>query len=206
MKQNPPILTLFAAAFLFSLPAEAQSSGRFEESKRTGMALFEGEHYEKASGKLEEVWEQDKSDPTVGEYLAMAYLNTEDRQSLTTVEKQAFEIIEKLQTSGQRVSFLILHSHEKLGWLQGRELNNYCRGKVSIKAGHLIYIADKGDKQHRHTFDLTGSGITKIWVNEDDKRGTFQMKTGSENYYFVTRNRNRNEARFFVDLVKKTIQ
>src|SRR3954470_2478038 len=105
----------------------AQSSGRFEEAKRMGVAYLQAEQFDKAAGRLEEVWEQDQSDPSVGELLAVSYLNTEERRGLPQSQKQAFAIIDKLFTSGARVSFLVQHSHEKLGWLQGRELNQYCR-------------------------------------------------------------------------------
>ena len=197
-----------SVAFCLLASAEAaycQSGGRFEEAKRTGMALFEGEHFEKSAGRLEEVWEQDKSDATVGEYLAMAYLNVEDRSSLKGNEKLAFDIIDKLTGANQRVSFLVLHSHEKIGWLQGSELNRYCRGKLSLSNGKLVYVGTKGEPKSLHSFEQGAEGVKSITLNEDDRRGTFQLKTASGGYYFATRNRNKNEARFLVALVKKTL-
>src|SRR5436190_24013968 len=105
----------------------SQSGGRFEAAKRMGMAYINNEQFDKAAGRLEEVWEQDKSDAVVGEFLAVAYLNSEDRRSLLQSQEQAFAIIHKLVAAGSRVTFLVQHSHEKLGWLEGRELNQYCR-------------------------------------------------------------------------------
>src|SRR4051812_41879901 len=107
-----------------------QNGGRFEEAKRMGMAYINGEQFDKAAGRLEEVWEQDKSDAVVGEFLAVAYLNSEDRRTLLQSQQQAFAIIRQLAAQGSRVTFLVQHSHEKLGWLEGRELNQYCRGRL----------------------------------------------------------------------------
>src|SRR5438874_5320584 len=84
-----------------------QSGGRFEEAKRMGMAYVNSEQFDKAAGRLEEVWEQDQSDPVVGEFLAVAYLNSEDRRSLPQNQKQAFAIIDHLVASGSRVTFLV---------------------------------------------------------------------------------------------------
>ena len=180
-----------------------QSGGRFEEAKRMGMAYVNSEQFDKAAGRLEEVWEQDQSDPVVGEFLAVAYLNSEDRRSLPQNQKQAFAIIDHLVASGSRVTFLVQHSHEKLGWLQGRELNQYCRGRLSIANHHLIFVSDKGEKASQHSFDVEASQIKSISLNEDDRRGTFQLKLLNGSYFMVTRNRNRDEARQIVDLIRR---
>src|SRR6266508_418780 len=82
----------------------AQSGGRFEEAKRMALAYINSEQFDKAAGRLEEVWEQDQSDLTVGENLALAYLNTEDKHSLPSLQKQAFAIIENLAAKNGRVS------------------------------------------------------------------------------------------------------
>src|SRR5258708_2078718 len=89
-----------------------QSGGRVEEGKRIGAGYVNSEQFDRAAGRLEEVWEQEKSDPSVGEFLAIAYLNTEDRHSLAENQIKAFEIIHSLAGAGSRVSFLVQHSHE----------------------------------------------------------------------------------------------
>ena len=183
----------------------AQVSGRFEEAKRLGMAHIQDEQFDKAAGRLEEVWEQTQADPSVGEYLAIAYLNTQDRRNLPDFEKQAFAIIDKLVTSGKRVSFLVQHSHEKLGWLQGRELNQYCRGRLSIENRHLIFVAEKGEKAGEHSFDIEAPKVKSVALNEDDRRGTFRLKMADRDYFMATRNRNRDEARKIVELVRQMI-
>jgi len=152
----------------------------------------------------EEVWEQDQSDPKFGEFLALAYLNTEDRRVLPKLEKQAYAIIRGLVTSGARVTFLVQHSHEKLGWLQGRELNQYCSGRLSLAGGHVVFVSDKGDKASQHSFDRDAGKIKSISLNADDTRGTFVLKLASEgNLFMATRNRNREEARVIVDLMQQ---
>jgi hypothetical protein len=182
-----------------------QSGGRFEEAKRTGMSYIQSEQFDKASGRLEEVWEQDQSDPVVGEFLAIAYLNTEDRRSLPQYQKQAFAIIDKLVSSNAQVTFLVIHSHEKLGWLQGREMNQYCRGSLSIQKHRLIYVADKGEKKAQHSFDIDATQFKSITLHDNDERGTFELKLKDGSYFMATRNRNQDEARVIVDLVRRQL-
>lgn len=89
----PPLCALLSLSFCGAAGfLEAQSGGRFEEAKRMGMAYVQSEQFDKAAGRLEEVWEQDRSDPAVGESLALAYLNTEERRTLPQLQKQAFAI------------------------------------------------------------------------------------------------------------------
>ena len=193
----------FLSIFMLSTPALPQTSGRFEEAKRSGMSLLQGEQFDKAAGRLEEVWEQDQSDPSVGEALSVAYLNTEDRRGLPQSQKQAFAIIHSLVDSGRRVTFLVQHSHEKLGWLQGRELNQYCRGRLLIEPARLTFVSEKGEKASQHTFEANWDDVKAITLNEVDTRGTFQLKLGTGNYFMATRNRNRDEAREIVGLIQK---
>lgn len=166
-----------------------------------GIAYIQSEQFDKAAGRLEEVWEQDQSDPTVGELLAVAYLNSEDRRMLAKYERIAFALINKLARSGSTVTFLVQHSHEKLGWLQGRELNQYCRGRLSIATERVSYVSEKGEKASLHTFSISGREIKHVLWNQDDRRGTFQLKFGAGNYFMATRNRNPNEARMIVELI-----
>ena len=169
------------------------------------MAYIQSEQFDKAAGRLEEVWEQNHADPSVGEFLAIAYLNSEDRRNLPDSEKQAFAIIDQLAAAGSRVSFLVQHSHEKLGWLQGRELNQYCRGRLSIENHRLIYVADKGEKAGEHSFDVEAAKVKSISLNEDDRRGTIRLKLADRDYFMATRNRNRDEARKIVELVQQLV-
>jgi len=193
---------LFLTIVVLMVTLTAQGAGRFEEAKRMGFAYVSSEQFDRAAARLEEVWEQDKSDPQVGEYLAMAYLNSEDKgPNGPRMEKAAIAIIESLYSAGHRVSFLVQHSHEKLALIQGRELNQYCRGRLSIEGKRVIYTGEKGEKAASHSFDVPV--VRDIDLNEDDRRGTFVLKTSNGSYFFAIRNRNRNEARLLVNLVKK---
>ena len=189
---------------LFCSVAAAQNNGRFDEAKRSGMSLVQGEQYDKAAGRLEEVWEQDHSDLAVGEFLALAYLNTEDRRALPENQKQAFAIMNELTAKGGRVSFMVLHSHER-GLLGGRELSQYCRGRLSIAGDHLIFVADKGEKAGQHSFDITAKDFKSASFHEGDERGTFEISLKNGSYFMATRNRNRDEARLIVNLVRQRL-
>jgi hypothetical protein len=168
-----------------------------------GMNYIQSEQYDKAAGRLEEVWEQDQSDPAVGEYLALAYLNTEDRPSLPANQVQAFAIIHKLAADGSQVSFAVLHSHEKMGWLQGREFNQYCRGRLSLRPKRLIFVAEKGEKPTQHSFDIDIAELKSVALNQNDRRGTFELKLKGATYYMGTREQNRDEASLIVDLIRQ---
>ncbi len=196
-----------APAILLTILLLNAQSARFEEAKRVGMGYILAEKFDRGAGRLEEIWEQDQSDTAVGEYLAMAYLNTEDKRSLPKTETVAYAIINRLVASGSQVSFLVLHSHEKLGLISGRELNQYCRGRLSIRNHRISYVADKGEKASQHSFEgMDSDGLKEPVLNKDDSRGTFQLKTKSSgNLFLATRNRNKNEAKFIVELIHKEV-
>jgi hypothetical protein len=59
---------------LLSSIVVAQQNGRFATLKNQAFELFDRGRYDQVSGRLEEVWEQDRSDTKVAEYLAMGYL------------------------------------------------------------------------------------------------------------------------------------
>src|SRR5947207_1450786 len=122
-------VALLSTTAVFTIWLSAQTGGRFEEAKRMALAYIRSEQFDKAAGRLEEVWEEDQSDPTVAENLALAYLNTEDKHSLPELQQKAFGLIDKLAAMHARVSFIVHHSHEKLAWLQGREWHIYCSGR-----------------------------------------------------------------------------
>ncbi len=194
---------LLSAISLCILALWGQSGGRFEEAKRMGMAYIKGEQYDKAAGRLEEVWEQDHSDPTVAEFLAVAYLNTEDKRSLPEIEKRAFQLIDTLIATRARATFMVQHSHEKMTWLQGREMNQYCSGHLSIHGTHVTFVAERGEHASQHSFEVDASEVKGIDLHESDRRGLFQLKERGQPYVFATRNRNRDEARFVVGLLRK---
>jgi hypothetical protein len=197
---------LILSAFFAGLILEAQNSGRFEEAKRMGLAYINSGQFDKAAGRLEEVWEQDQSDASVGENLALAYLNTENRHSLPGMQKQAFAIIENLVAMNRPVSFMVQHSHEKLSWLQGREWHQYCSGRLTITGNLLSYMADKGKDASAHAFEEPLHGLPKNAIELNDSgTGVFHLKTPKGGYVMSVRNRNGEEATFLVALVKQRL-
>lgn len=199
----------YALVCLFSITGAillAQSGGRFDEAKRLAFAYIASQQYDKAAGKLEEVWEQDQSDPAVGEGLALAYLNTEDRRSLPALQKQAFELIGQLSEKGERVSFIVLHSHEKAAWLQGREWNRFCSGRLSISRDRIAYLADRGKDAEQHSFEVPLAGLKTSVVEMDEVGvGVFHLKTPKGAYVMSVRNRNNEEAEFLVGFVQRHV-
>src|SRR5258707_959430 len=73
----------------------AQNTGRFEEGKRLGLQYIAGAKFDRAAGKFEEIWDQDQTDPLVAEYLAIAYLNGDDRKDHPELQRKAFELMQK---------------------------------------------------------------------------------------------------------------
>jgi hypothetical protein len=181
--------------------------GRFEEAKRLALIYIQSEQYDKAAGKLEEVWEQNQSDPAVAENLALAYLNTEDKHSLPDLQKQAFALMDRLAAAGEPVSFIVHHSHEKLAWLQGREWTEYCTGRLSITGKGLTYLADKGKNAARHSFDMPFGAFKASAIELDEEgKGVFHLKTPKGGYVMQVRNRNREESQFLVELVTRRLK
>ena len=183
----------------------AAQTARFEEAKRVGLGYIRAEQYDKAAGRLEEVWEQDKSDPMVGEYLALAYLNSEDHANHSANQAQGFEIIRKLASQESRVTFTVIHSHETMSWLQGRQWNQYCRGRLSISPSRLVFISEKGEKAGEHSFDIDGHQSKTVYVNPKEQRGIFQIKTGESSYLMATRTASFEEAALIVDLIRQKV-
>ncbi|MBI1786849.1 MAG: hypothetical protein HYR60_04750 [Acidobacteria bacterium] len=188
-------------AVLFVPGYPAQQAGRFEEAKRTGLQHLKNGRYDKAAANFEEVWEQDRSDPSVAEYLALAYLNGTERPS--GVSKKVLQLMELSIAAGGKASFVVHHSHEKLTWLQGRGLNNYCSGTLSISPGHLAFVGEAKDKTRDHSFDSMRDEIRSILPAIDDRSGTFIIKTKSRNYQMAPRTWDRTDSELILLLSKK---
>jgi len=167
--------------FLFALGAMAaalaQSGGRFEQQKRQGLEYVRSGQFDKAAVKLEEVWEQQRPpDPLVAEHLAIAYLNGDDRKQQKGLEERALELMEKAIASGGQASFLVNHSHERVGLVQGSNWTKFCRGRLSIRAGQLSFLSEAGDRPGEDSFDTDAAGLKEIQRNPQSDRGVFQIK------------------------------
>src|SRR5207302_5064602 len=134
----------------------------------------------------EEVWEQDQSDASVAEGLAIAYLNGEDRRYHGELEAKAESLMRQAIRLGGTASFIVQHSHDKFSILHGKTTNDYCSGKLSIAPGRLTFIAQPRRGMPEHSFD---SAREEVRVTAPDENGAFQIKTKSGNYTMVPRTR-----------------
>jgi hypothetical protein len=181
--------------------------GRFEQQKRQGLAYLKDGKYEKAAAKLEEVWDYEKSDPMVAEGLAIAYLNGTDRRNNPDLAPKAYELMDKQIQAGGKAVFLVVHSHEKLGFLQGHELTNYCAGQLQVRSGRISYVSETGDKGGQHSFDLAADDIKEISPNFDRGRGMFHIKTrDKQNYNMAPRSWDEKDSQFLFSLVVKYVK
>jgi hypothetical protein len=185
----------------------AQNIGRFEEGKHLGLQYIAGAKFDRAAAKFEEIWDQDQTDPLVAEYLAIAYLNGDDRKDHPELQRKAFELMQKSIELGGKASLLVRHSHEKLGWLQGKTLNDYCAGKLSVTPARLSFTAEvHASSKEDHSFDLTRSDLKITGPASGDDRGLFQVKTKARDYSLVPASWNRTDAELFIALVQKNLR
>ena len=180
---------------LCSILLHGQQTGRFATLKSQAFTLFERGQYEQVAGKLEEVWEQDQSDPKVAEYLAIGYLYGErDLNKARPVMKAAIE-------RGGQATFLVQHSHERSGILGGGPLNNYCTGKMSVVPGKLTFTADSGE----HSATFTAADIKDFHILGGSP-GRVQFKALGKNYVFRGKTEKNDEAEFLEELVTANVK
>ena len=179
--------------------------GRFEQQKRLGFAYLKDGKYDNAAAKLEEIWDLDKSDPMVGEGLAIAYLNGSDRKTNPEVVTKAYQMMDKALASGARAVFVVVHSHEKLSFLQGHELINFCSGQLQLSKDRISYVSESGDKGGQHSFDLPADGVKEIAANSDHL--TFHIKSADgKNFNMAPRSRAPEDTGFLLSLAGKYVK
>ena len=164
----------------------AQSAGRFEEAKRIAQQYLDSNQFDKAAAKLEEVWEQDKTDPAVAENLGLAYLNGDDRRYNPEVVSKAVRLMQEAVKLGGKASFLVQHKHEgKIKVLAiGGDSLKYCNGKLSISHGSISFVMKQLKGAEDHSFETTpeqvkvtgpgGSGEFKL-ARKADKAATYTL-------------------------------
>lgn len=163
-------------AFALTLAGVLLAQGRFEESKRLGFLYVRNAQFDRAAGKLEEVWEEQKPpDPAVAEHLALAYLNGEDRKTRRELFDRAVDLMNKSIAGGGQATFLVHHSHERAGVIQGSNWTKYCRGRLSIRPGRVTFVSEAGDRPGEDSFETEASGIREIKENTRSDRGIFQI-------------------------------
>ncbi len=170
----------------FLLAAALLAQGRFEESKRLGLLYVRNNQFDRAAGKLEEVWDGQKPpDPIVAEHLALAYLNGDDRKVRPELYDRAVGLMTKAIEAGGQATFLVHHSHERLGFVQGSNWTKYCRGRLSIRPGRLTYVSEAGDRPGEDSFEAEPSALREIKEPRGD-RGILQItltQSGKERGY-----------------------
>jgi hypothetical protein len=199
-----PALTVFVQFICLSvalgLPAHGQGDGRFYDVKRQATDYLDSGQYDRAAARFEEVWEKDQSDPSVAEGLAIAYLNGEDRRYHTELEAKAQRLVQEAIRLGGTATFLVQHSHEKFNAL--KPPNDYCSGKLSIKAGRLVFVAQARKGVEAHSFDATGEGLRVAALGEN---GAFQIKTDMGNFIMFPRTRIKKDTDLIVSLAQQNL-
>jgi hypothetical protein len=181
MKPWPCFLVCFALHIV--QPALAQQNGRFSELKNQGFELFQQGKYAEVAGKMEEIWEQDQSDPKVAEYLALGYLYGEHNPA------KAKPIMERAIVDGGQATFLVSHSHERLSALQGDTMNQFCTGRMSVLPGKLVFVSDSGE----HSAGITAADLKDFRVLAGAP-GRIHIKSAGKSYVFRVKSQTRDEA------------
>ncbi len=184
-----------SVALLLIGVAQAQQNGRFATLKSQAFEYFDRGRYEQVAGKLEEIWEQDRSDLKVGEYLAIGYLYGEN--DLSKAQPIMKEVVEK----GGQATFLVQHSHEKLSILNGDTINNYCSGKMSIAQGKMSFVADDGE--HSTTFVPADEKSLRVLGGSP---GRIEIKTGGRTFTFRVKSGTRAEAVFLQEMAQQNLR
>lgn len=197
------VCLLWSGLAVCALLASAQNSGRFDDAKRTGLAYVMNELFDRGAGRLEEVWEQDQSDPLVAEYLAVAYFNAEDLASRDRLAPKAEQLVRKSLALGGKATFLIHHSHERLAWLQGREYHNFCSGVLSIGKDTIAYVGKKGDKASQHSFQLARAAAAGVEPIEKDRFGAVRLTVHGEKQVYFPRSRNPAEGNLILAVLRE---
>jgi hypothetical protein len=183
------------SVLLFGLVAVAGQNGRYAILKEQAFLSFERGQYDQVAGKLEEIWEQDKSDPKVAEYLAMGYLYGE--KSVTKAEPVMLAAFDK----GGQATFLMLHSHEKA--FTNGVINNFCTGKMIVHKGKLSFVGDSGG----HSFDFTASQAADVKLLGGSSPGRLQFQQGPKTkVIFRVKTTTKDEADLFDRVLQQAMK
>jgi hypothetical protein len=199
----PVALLLNSASVSFG-----QSGGRFEDLKRIAQQYLDSNQFDKAAGKLEEVWEQDKTDPTVAENLGLAYLNGDDRRYSPAVAEKAAKIMEESLKLGGRATFLVQHAHEGkvVKLVTGGDSLKYCDGKLSISHGKVVFVMKPLKGAEDHSFEATAD---QIKVSGPTPAGSFKISRKVDakwkDYTMSPRNGDKTDASLIVSILHEQL-
>jgi hypothetical protein len=178
--------------------------GRFAETKRLAFVNLESGNYNRASALFEEVWENEQPEAVVAESLAIAYLNCEERRYQPLFADKAADLMDQAIRLGGQASFLVHHSKEKLTWLQGRQFNDYCSGRLSLRSDRLVYITEKCYMHKSDPFDVAFDQIKKMSYRGKGKYGAFVIVLRSGNQYVMApRTKLRDDTEMLFELARK---
>jgi len=183
---------------LLVLPVLSQNTGRLSELTAKGIANLDQGHYNDALNALEEVWDQDQSDPSVAENLAMAYLYADhdfDKAKL---------FAERSIQAGGKASFLVQHPHDKLGLVSG-DVADYCNGRLSISKDRMVFVSN----EEGHSFSVDKGQLKEIKANRvyGAGRGLYHIRTADKkNYNFRPRTWSDQEQELIILLVNEYLK
>lgn len=175
------VMTFWMVACTLGLFAQG-GGGRFEESKRIGLAAMRDGKFERAVAKLEEVYESDPNDAAVAEALAIGYMNSDDRKQDPTLDGKARKILARQLEKGSRAVFLVQLNLSSSFY--GSSITNFCSGPLIIESGKLSFQCEKGDVKPDHSFSFVPSEIKDMGDRFDKGRGMFFIKSGKRTYNF----------------------
>ncbi len=175
-----------------------QNTGRFADLTGKGMAYLDQGRFNDALNALEQVWEQDQSDPAVAENLAMAYLYADHDFEKAKV------LAERSIQAGGKASFLVQHPHEKIAFASG-DMADFCSGRLSVSRQKLVFTA--GDE--RHSFVVEKGQLKEIQANRlyGSGRGMYHIRTtDKKNYNFRPRSWSQQEQELILLLVNEYVK
>jgi hypothetical protein len=186
-------LLIAIAAVAVSVPA-VQNTGRFAALTAKGIEAVEKGRFNDGINFLEEVWEQDRTDPAVAENLGLSYLYA-DRDTA-----RAREYMEAAIALGGRASFLVQHAHEK-ATLVSMDTNDYCSGRLSIYRDRLAFTSTTNPA---HSFVVQAGDFKEIKRNAwfGNSEGVWHIKTRGKTYNLRPRTWSERETKlvlFFID-------
>jgi tetratricopeptide (TPR) repeat protein len=180
------------------LPVLSHNAGSLSQLTAKGTADLDQGRYNAALNALEEVWEQDQSDPSVSENLAMAYLYADH-----DFEK-AKAFAERSIQAGGKASFLVQHPHDKLVLISG-DVADYCSGRLSISKDRLVFVSKVED----HSFTVEKGQLKEIKANRiyGSGRGMYHIRTiDKRNYNFRPRTWSDQEQELILLLVNEYLK
>ena len=185
-------------AVLLFWPVAAQNTGRFTELTGRALDLIERGRFQQAINLLEEVWEQDRSNPAVVENLGLAHLYA-DRDVA-----KARQFMEQAIRAGGRASFLMHHAHEKVAVI-ATEMSDYCSGRLSIYPGFLTFTAGTPE----HSFRVEAAEFKEIKANRwfGKGEGVYHIRTeNKKNYNLRPRSWSEQEMGLVLEMVSRYVK